>query len=318
LTRPRGPRYKRQTMRARLLTLALSGLLGLGSTGCIKSMLVNGQIASTRKASGALNTVGDYELARSAASAGLAQFEGMHNLAPDNEDALFLLTRSWVSYGYAFAEDDYEAASDAGDDDLAEYHKKRARLAYDRAVFYGLELLAKHAEGFDAAKKNDETIRAWLKANFDDKEDAEILFWTGYAWLARVNISKDQPEMVAELFVGIAMLERSLELDPEYNHYGATTALASYHARTAAAELDQSKQMFEQAIQKTGGKSLLAKVNFATRYACIKGDKELYEKTLNEVLAAEDPDPEQRLPNTIAKRRAKRALSKVRMENCGF
>jgi hypothetical protein len=305
-------------MRARFLSMALVGLLGLGSTGCIKSMLVNGQISSTRKGAGALNTVGDYELARSAASAGLAQFEGMHNLAPDNEDALFLLTRSWVSYGYAFVEDDYDAATDAGDDDLADYHKKRARLAYDRAVFYGLELLGKHAEGFEAAKKNDETMRAWLKSNFDDKEDAEILFWAGYAWLARVNISKDQPEMVADLFVGIAMLERSLELDPEYNNYGATTALAAYHARTAAAELDQAKQLFEGAIQKTEGKSLLIKVNYATRYACLKGDKALYEKLINEVLSAEDPDPNQRLTNTIAKRRAKRALSKPRMENCGF
>jgi len=50
----------------------------------------------------------------------------------------------------------------------------------------------------------------------------------------------------------------------------------------------------------------------------MKGDKALYEKLLNEVLAADDPDPSQRLTNTIAKRKAKRGLSKSRMENCGF
>jgi hypothetical protein len=39
---------------------------------------------------------------------------------------------------------------------------------------------------------------------------------------------------------------------------------------------------------------------------------------INEVLSTEDPDPNLRLVNTIAKRRAKRALTKSAMEDCGF
>ena len=287
-------------------------------TGCIKSMLTNGQIASTRKGSSAMNTIGDYELARNAASAGLVQFEGMHNLAPDNQDALFLLTKGWVGYGYAFPEDDYEAALDAGDEDLAEYHKKRARMAYERSVFYGVELLKAQAKGFDEAKRNDASIRAWLDKNFDDKEDAETLFWVGYGWLARTNIAKDEPAVVADLFIGVAILEHSRKLDPDYMYHGAETALASYHARSGMAELDQSKALFENAIAKTQRKTLLALVNYASRYACLKVDRPLYEKLLNEVIAAEDPDPDQRLTNTVAKRRAKRYLDRSRMMDCGF
>jgi len=305
-------------MRARTLAAIAALSLALSPLGCIKKMLLDGQIESTRKASSAIGTIGDYEMARTAAQAGLAQFEGMHNLAPYNDDALFLLTRSWVSYGFAFIEDEYEQAVDANDDDTADYQKKRARMAYDRAVFYGLELLSHRAEGFDAAKKNEQSIKKWLEENFDAKEDAENLFWVGYAWLARVNISKDDPAVVGELYIGVAMLERSVALDPEYNFWSGTVALGAYHARTAMAEMDQAKATFDTAIAKTNGTNLLARVNFATRYACMKGDKALYEKTLNDVLAAEDPDPKQRLTNTIAKRRAKRALGKGRMENCGF
>jgi len=302
-------------------TRSLLGILVLSlsfGTGCIKSMLTNGQISATRNASSAFNTIGDYELARNAASAGLVQFEGMHALAPDNQDALLLLTKGWTGYGFAFPEDDFEAASDAGDDDLAEYHKKRARMAYERAVFYGSEMLRAEADGFDDAKKNDGTIRAWLKQHFDDKEDAETLFWVGYAWLARTNIAKDDPAVVADLFVGIAMLEHSLALDPDYMYHGAETALASYHARSPMAEMDQAKTMFEAVIAKTNRKTLVAQLNFAARYACLKSDRALYEKLLNEVVSAEDPDPEQRLTNAIAKRRAKRYLSKQRMMDCGF
>src|SRR5262249_25486434 len=100
--RPLRPRSQTHFRASTLLaiTLALSG------TGCIKKSLLNGQIEATRTGAGAADTIADYDLARAAASAGLLQFEGMHRLAPDNEDALYLLIKGWAGYGYAFAEDD--------------------------------------------------------------------------------------------------------------------------------------------------------------------------------------------------------------------
>jgi|GEM_PF-427554 len=306
-------------MRTKVLQALLVGALALGNTGCIKKMILNSTIASTRVGSGASDTIGDYELARSAASAGLLQFEGMHRLNPDNEDALFLLMRGWAGYGYAFPMDDFEAANLAGDEDNAEYHAKRAKLAFDRSIAYGFELLEKSEgiEGFKEATKNADTIKAWLRKNFDDKENAEPLFWIGSAWLARVNVRKDDPELVAQLFVGVAFLERSRELDPTYMSYGATSTLAAYHARSPAAELDEAKKLLDEALAKTGGKALGVHVNYA-RYACAKNDQALYEKMLNDALNAEDPEPTLRLQNTIAKRRAKRLLKKSAMEDCGF
>jgi hypothetical protein len=303
-------------MRTNVLGLLLAGTLALGSTGCVRKMLLNGQIHSTRIGSGAADTIGDYEIARGAASGGVLTYEGMHRLAPDNEDALFLLVRGWAGWGYAFAQDDYEVATIAGDEPTAEYHKKRAKLAFDRAISYGLELFAKKEEGFQAAKKNADTIKVWLQ-KFDDAEDAEPLFWLGSAWLARVNLLKDEPEYVAELYVGVAMLERSRELDPALMAWGATSTLGAYHARSSMAELDESKKLLDLAAEKTQRKSLGILLNYA-RYACVKADQPLYEKVLNEILSAEDPDVNLRLQNTIAKRRAKRALGKQAMEDCGF
>jgi hypothetical protein len=305
-------------MRTKLLTIALASALALGNAGCVKKMILNSTIASTRIGAGAADTIGDYELARAAASAGVMQFEGMHRLAPDNEDALFLLMRGWAGYGYAFASDDYEAAVLAEDDAAAAYHQKRSKLAFDRSVAYGLELMSKKAEGFkEAADKDADTINRWLKKSFTDKEDAEALFWTGSAWLARVNLLKDQREYVSKLFVGVALLERSRELDPEYMSWGATATLGAYHARSPMAELDEAKKLLDLALEKTQHKALGVQLNYA-RYACAKNDQTLYEKMLNEVVNSEDPDPNLRLQNTIAKRRAQRALTKAAMEDCGF
>jgi hypothetical protein len=60
-------------------------------------------------------------------------------------------------------------------------------------------------------------------------------------------------------------------------------------------------------------------LNYATRYYCFKSDRANYEKILNDVLKAGDTLPEARLPNVIAKRRARRYLkNKIFQEDCGF
>jgi hypothetical protein len=304
-------------------TLSFVAALAMGSTGCIKSALTNGQISATREASSALDTIGDYEMARGAAQAGLVQFEGMHVLAPDNSDALFMLTKGWVGYGFGFVEDEMEAAEDAGDEELADYHRKRARMAYDRAVFYGLQLLAQNDGGFEAVRKNELTLSKWLSDRFTSKDDAEPLFWTGYGWLARVNLMKgddtEGPAFIADLYVGVAMLERAMALDPSIEHYSGLIALGAYHARTSMAEMDQAKQLLDTALAKTEGKNLMVQLNYATKYACMKGDAALYQDMINKVLQAPDPDPHQRLTNAIAKRRAKRWLGKRRVKDaCGI
>jgi hypothetical protein len=210
-----------------------------------------------------------------------------------------------------------EAAQTKDDDDLADYHHRRARMAYDRAVFYGLELLSHNDKGFDAAKKNADTMKAWLK-KFDSKDDAANLFWIGYAWLARVALEQDDPAMVADLFVGYEMIARQVELDPGYNHWNGLLAVAAYHSRAALAEPAEGKKVFDQALEKTQRKDLMVQLTYAQTYACVMTERPLYEKLLKEVLDAGDTDPEQRLENAIAKRKARRYLHKHWLETCGF
>ncbi len=311
----------------KLGSFLVAGAVALGTSGCIKKVLLDGQIKSTRTASAAVNTISDYEVAKAAAMAGLAQFEGMHFLGPDNEDALFLLTRSWSATGFGFIEDELEQAEDlyGEDSELAEYHKARAVAAYNRAIFYGTKVLEKRHAGFEDAKKNQDTMKAWVAQFTSAEDDAPFLFWTAQAWLSKVNLLKDDSAVVGELHVGVKMIERAVELDETYNKGSGHVVLGSYHARTSMAELDDAKKHFERAIELTKGSNLLAKYNYASKYFCNKShdgteaaDKEGYVKLLDEVVAAGDLDPEQRLPNTIAKRRARRFLSPERMKQCGF
>lgn len=293
--------------------------MSLSVTGCLKKVLIDGQVKGTRDGSDAVNTLHDFEVARAVARAGLGTLEGMYKLAPDNEDALFLLTRSWAGASFAFTEDDYEQAEEAKDDQLAAYHKARTRAGFERARFYGVQLLKKKAPGFDEATRNSDTMRAYMLKNFNHASEAPDLLWASYAWIGLVGIAKDDPEVVANLYVGVAIAERAVELDEKLEHGLGHILLGAYHARTAQSELDEAKQHFDRAMQINEGKFLSTQLQYAQRYYCAKSDKANYEKMLNEVLKAGDPIPEARLPNLIAKRRARRYLdNKIFQEDCGF
>jgi hypothetical protein len=282
-------------------------------------VLIDGQVSSTRQGADAVNTLHDFEVARAVARSGLATLEGMYKLAPYNEDALLMLTRGWAGATFAFTEDEWEQAEEGKDDATTAYHLARTVAGFQRAKFFGTQLLNQKASGFDAAQRNSATMNEWLRRNFVKKEEAEDLTWIAYAFVGLVGAAKDNPEVVSNLYIGVAIAERALQLDEQFEHGMNHILLGAYHARTAQSELDEAKQHFDAAMKINGGKFLPTQLNYASRYYCAKSDRANYEKMLNAVLAAGDPIPEARLQNLIAKRRARRYLdSKVFQEDCGF
>jgi hypothetical protein len=249
----------------------------------------------------------------------MGQLEGLYKLAPYNEDAMFMLTRGWAGATFAFTEDDYEQAQEGKDDTITAYHRARTIAGFQRAKFYGTMLLNKKASGFDAAQKNAHTMKEWMHRSFIKKEEAEDLTWIAFAFIGLVGAAKDEPAVVADLYIGVAIAERALELDEGFEYGMNHVLLGAYHARTAQSEVEEAKVHFDAAMKISQGKMLSTQLNYASRYYCAKSDRPNYEKMLNAVLAAGDPIPEKRLQNLIAKRRARRYLdNKVFQEDCGF
>jgi hypothetical protein len=280
-------------------------------------MILDGTLKSTREAASAFDTLSDLEVAKTGAAASLVQIEAMQKLAPDNEDALFMLLQSWTGYAGAFIEDEWEQAYDRGDEESETREAERAKQAYDRAIDFGRRLMERRKAGFAAACRDYDSIKAYAARL--DKDDAENLLWMGAAWLSRGSVAAERPEIVAELFVGVALIERSVELNPNLAYALGTAALGAYHARAPDAELAQAKTLFERALAMTKRKALTVQVMYAQAYACNAHDSKLYRALLEEVMAApEEALPEQRLENIVAKRKARRYLGAPRLKRCGF
>lgn len=296
---------------------ALLAAFALVSSACLDRMILDGTLKSTRDAASAFDTLSDLEVAKTGAEASLVQIEGMQKLAPDNTDGLFLLLQSWSGYAGAFIEVDWERAVDKEDDEAETLHATRARQAYERAIHFGSLLLEQRKPGFAAAQKNTDTLAAYL-AGFD-KSDAETLLWLGVAWLSRGGVAAERPDVVAELFVGVGLVERSVALDDGLAYGLGLAVLGAYHARAPDAELAQAKALFEQSLAKTQRKALTTQLLYAQAWACNARDAAAYDSLLGEVLSApEDVLPAQRLENTVAREKARRYLGAPRKKRCGF
>ena len=145
------------------------------------------------------------------------------------------------------------------------------------------------------------------------KADAPALFWQTFCRASRLNINRDDPEALAELPELEPALNRLLELDPGYYHNGAETLLGSYYAirpKMFGGDPAKAARHFELALKGEGGKFLLNKYMYARLGATAALDDALFDRLLGEVLNAGPSDDATRLPDEVAKLKAKKLLER--------
>lgn len=295
--------------------LILAGFCVFASGCNMTQLAVETQAEVMELAFPAIEEQTDYEFAREGIPANLVQVDGLIKVQPDNERLLFLATQGFASYAYGFIEDDMQRAELAGDLEAADRYRARAREMYLKARDYGLALLRLIESDFpEELPRDPDQLKKVLNELFTDPEDAKALFWTGNAWGSAINISRDDPLLVADLPFTTVFVERSVELDEKYYHAAGHTFLGvanSALGESMGGDPEKGRQHLEKALELTGRKATLVQVNYAQGYAVQKSDKALFTKLLNEAIETPIPKGDLALPNTIAKRRAERLLAQV-------
>ena len=297
----------------RLLPVFAALLVG----GCNMSRMgVNMTAPALKLASGALDTESDVIFAREAAPGGLKTVEGFLLTSPENPDLLETAANGYAQYTFGFLEDDLDALPENVESDHRQILIDRCTTLYDRSLAFSLRLAALRDPQIIAAVKGDtQALTNLLKARFTHAEDGRGLYWAGLAMGSGINLHKDDVDRIADLPKAVALLERSHEIAPEYFNHGPAMALGvvySAQGKAMGGNPERSKQLFDEVIQATGGKYLMARVLYARYYATVTQDRALFEKTLKDVLGTPSNIwPEQRLANELAKRRAVRYLSRV-------
>lgn len=279
----------------RTLTLATCALVAFSTTGCITKILAKGQMKTTRTVGAALDTVGDYDVAKAAAFSGIAQFEGVRRLAPDDENTLFLLTKAWGGGTYAYIEDEIELAVERGDDAGRAVAIERACNAYERGKGYAYDLLSLRDAKWAEHVKTEASLAKSLEDHFQDPTGTEHVFWSAYAMLNRQSLCAPAESLAA---AARQMMAFVYKYRPEYKDYASRLTEAAVMSRVevdagcfdakdpnkCGESAKAARKIFDEVKQFTEGRSLVVQLNLGTRYACRIGDKELFENSLREVL----------------------------------
>ena len=291
---------------SRHLRSAIGVLCIVALGGCDMAKITADSTAGVfARAAPAFESYWDYDLAGEAVPATIVQLEGIARVVPDNDAILAQLSQAYVAYAYGWVEADVESLEFEGNYDEADVQRQRARTMYLRALDltrHRIRLLNPDVD--EAVRGTVEDLEAWLSGVFVDKGEAEVLLWHGYAWGSYINAAKDDMEAVADLAYAKAFVARSIELDPDYYNAAGYTFMGVAISSEIAADMDQAKVYFEKALATTERRALQTQVNMARHYAVKTGDRALFDKLLTEVMDAQDPLPEARLANSMARQRA--------------
>jgi hypothetical protein len=218
---------------------------------------------------------------------------GLCESDPGNRRLWTLGAQLYFSYAMAFIEDEDPEA---------------AKLPYRQGLTLGQTALAR--TGWFHPEKDFEDFRKGLRKA--GRGDVPLLFWTLANWVSWINLDMNDPAALAQLPYAEAALDRILELDAGFfegmPHVLLGTLLASKPVIAGGAP-ETARAEFERAFEISKGKLLIYKVYYARSYCRATLDQAGFEAALNEVLAAPaDLEPDYRLLNEVAKRKAARLM----------
>lgn len=188
----------------------------------------------------------------------------------------------------------------------------RAQRLTEKALAYAAEAAClEHEELCGVRTLPVAELQARLAKLDDVEDDVPLLYTLGSTWAGWIQTHSDDFNAVADLPRVEALMQRVLALDEGYQGgmahlYLGVIATAVPPALGGRPEV--GRQHFEKAVALSQGRNLMAKVYFAKSYARGIYDRELHDKLLNEVKAADPHAPGWTLSNTLAQQEAEALL----------
>ena len=291
---------------ARWLSLPAGALLVLILSGCAPRQLIIGGIADelATQSQGAEN---DLELAREASAFYLKFSESMLRQNPGHQGLATAVSAGYTQYAYAFVAFDAEQL-EAKDAKAAERLRQRAAKLYNRARQHALNALEMQKPGLLTALASRQSSD-WPKLS---KEQVGLAYGAAAAWGGWISLSKDEPDVVADLPLAIRLAEQAWAADPAWGDGALSGLMGSFEAARAAGSKQRALNYFDQGIAQSAGRSAGAYLAKAESYAQPAGDRILFEQLLQQALAVKDEAGSPlTLQNEVMRRRARWLLEKT-------
>jgi hypothetical protein len=247
----------------------------------------------------------DAVFAEEAAPANLKLLDGLIKGSKYENDSLLLKgCKLYGMYALAFLED---ATTDEKQDRA---NLRRASVFYKRAEDYGMIVLKRNNDFKSASGGSyDDFVKVMPEFN---KDDVEKLFWTAFAWGSYINLNRNSAADVADLPKVKAMIDRVIELEPDYFYGLPDLFLIVYYSmpKMFGGDTDKAKAAYDAVERISGGKFAMADFYMAKFYAVQTQDKALFEKMVGNIDSMPDDAIPEELFTSVAKKKAAVLLKK--------
>jgi len=235
----------------------------------------------------------DPDTVRAGAPAYLLLVDSLIESDPKDADTLIAAAKLYSAYAAVFVEDE-----------------ERARRMSTKARRYAREALCldlPHICELDSGPY-DKLLPALDQISY---QDIPALYTYATTWALWIRTHSSDWSAVADLPKVEAMLERVVHLDNHYDNGEPHIYLGIIRTQlppSLGGKPEEGRKEFEEAIRISNGRNLMAKVEYARRYARMVFNRELHDRLLHEVLEANPEQPGLTLSNTLAQSQAKELL----------
>ncbi len=245
------------------------------------------------------NTNPDVDKFCNAMSPYLQYIETRIPLLPDDLTIVFRVSGGYYGYAFSCVEDT---------------DKKEASLLYLKGRDLALDELKRYRIFTQALNDTVQKFREALPQGLD-KRDLQAIYWTAVNWAGWINLNLDKPEAIADIPKVKVMLEFFNTLDESYNNGTAHAVLGTLYANRPKAEggdPEKAKEQFDKAFTYSGNSLFTIHVMYAKFYACQIQDRELFKKTLEQVIGTPaNTYADKTFVNEVARRKAKVLLDHI-------
>lgn len=228
---------------------------------------------------------------------------------PSHRGLLLACAKGFTQYSFAFVELEAEEMEEM-DFSRAMEMRNRSRRLYLRGRDYGLRGLEEAYPGFTMKLQTNpkEAVRKLKLA------DVPFAYWTAVSWAGAISILKDRADLIADIPSVEALIDRTLELDEDFDHGAIHSFLIAYEMNRQSGTGNPEKRArdhFQRAMELAEGQLCGPLVALGENVSLAKQDKNEFQSLMQQALeVAPDKAREYRLENLIMQRRARWLLSR--------
>ncbi len=272
-------------------------------SGCAVRPLVVDQAANALSGQG-LSSEEDLQLAREASAFYLKFSESVLSETPGHLKLAESVSAGFTQYAYAFVASDAERLDAKHPKEAAAMRLRAARL-YARAHRHAMKALEKNNPSLIASLRQPNLVSQQKIA----EQQVPLAYWAAASLGGWISMSKDDPDLVADLPIAMRLAELAWHTTPDFGHGALASLMGTLESAKVGGSQRKAQAYFDQAIALSQGQEAGPYVAKAEGLALPAQDQKQFEQLLLQAIAVSQQH--RSLQNEVMRERAQWLLASM-------